>query len=194
MRTHQAESAMPGNMSDERRQIIDHIVKAHTGIANPNWWGPLEDSENPEMAITYRQWATTRAPTLRAELEALPDSALVAEIERCNQPGQPEWFAFFRVLDEAQEKAEELERFRQYHRSIAQKVGHTHLSRKQPPEIVEACKDMYAKNPRVSMEKAYNNLSVSGKGYKMPDGQVVRFTRKIERSSFRRYWRQRCPT
>jgi hypothetical protein len=180
---------MTSNMSaDERRQIIDSVVDAHTGIANPNWWGPPWDTTIYEIAIPYQDWATARAPTLRAELAALPGSALEAEIERCKE--RPEWSAVFRVLYEALEKTEELERYRQYHRSIAQKGGRAHRSTRQPPEIVEACRDMYARNPKVSAEKAYEKLS--GKGHKMPDGRVIRFNRQITFQTFRtRYWPKR---
>jgi hypothetical protein len=189
---HEAESAMTSNMSaDERRQIIDHIVEAQTGIANPNWWGPPFDTTIYEIAIPYQDWATARAPTLRAELKAVPDSVLIAQTERCNQC--PEWSAVFRMLYEALEKTEELQRFRQYHRSIAQKGGRANRSTTQPPEIVEACKDMYAMNPKVAAKKAYEELS--GKGHKMPDGRVIRFNRRIAFETFRtRYWPKRCTT
>jgi hypothetical protein len=193
-RMHQAESAMTSNMSaDERRLTVDHIVEAHTGLANPNWWGPLNDSAvvYKEIAIAYREWATARALTLRAELEALPDSVLIVEKERCNQ--RPEWFAFFSVQYEELERQQELERFRQYHRSIAQKGGRAHRSTKQPPEIVEACKDMYARNSKVAAQKAHGKLS--GKGHEMPDGRVIRFKRQIAFETFRtKYWPKRCTT
>jgi hypothetical protein len=189
-RMHEAESAMTSNMSaDTRRQIIDHIVEAHTQLTNPNWWGPLDDPAivYKEIPIVYREWATARAPTLRAELEALPDSVLIAEKERCNQ--HPEWWAVSLVLSEELERQEELERSRQYHRSIAQKGGRARRSTKQP-EIVEASKDMYARNPKVAAQKAYEKLS--GKGHKMPDGRVVRFNRQIAFETFRtRYWPKR---
>lgn len=120
---------MTSNMSaGERRKIIDHIVEAHTGLTYPNWWGPLDDPAvvHKEVAIAYREWATARAPTLRAELEALPESVLIAEKESCNQ--RPEWFAVSSLLYEELERQQELERLRQYHRSIAQKGGQTHRS------------------------------------------------------------------
>jgi hypothetical protein len=180
---------MTSNMStDERRQIINHIVEAHTGLTNPNWWGPPSDTTIYEIAFSYQDWASARAPTLRAELEALPDSALEAEIERCNQ--RPEWSAIFGMLYEALKKAEELGRFRQYRRSIAQKAGRAPRSTSQPPEIIEACKDMYARNPRVAAKKAHEKLI--GKGHKMPDGRVIRFNRQIAFETFRtRYWPKR---
>jgi hypothetical protein len=163
------------------------------------------------MANIYREWATARAPILRAELEALPDSVLVAEIEYCNQ--NPEWFYVTSPLyeelekhDELQrflqyhpsvaqlyeewEKHEELERFRQYHRRIAQKGGRSHRPTRRPPEILEACKDMYARYPKVAAQKAHKKLS--GKGHKMPDGRVIRFTRPIAFETFRtKIWPQR---
>ena len=183
---------MTSNISaDERRQIIDSVVEAHTGIANPNWWGPLDDPAivYKEIAIVYREWATARAPSLRAELEALPDSVLIAEKESCNQ--RPECLAVFSLLYEELERHEELERSRQYHRSIAQKGGRAHRSTRQPLEIVEACKDMYARNPKVAARKAHEKLS--GKGHKMPDGRVIRFNRQIAFETFRtRYWPKRC--
>jgi hypothetical protein len=188
-RIHEAESAMTSSMSaGERRQIIDHIVEAHTGIANPNWWGPPWDTTIYEIAMPYQDWATARAATLRAELEAVPHSVLIAETEGCNQ--RPEWSAVFRLLYEALEKAEELQHFRQYHRSIAQKGGRARRSTRQPPGILEACKDMYARNPKVAAQKAYEKLS--GKGHKMPDGRVVRFNRQIAFETFRTgYWPKR---
>jgi hypothetical protein len=134
---------MTSNMSaDERRQIIDHIVEVHTGLTNPNWWGPLDDPAiaHKEIAIAYREWATALAPILRAELEALADSALIAEMEYCNQ--HPGWLDFSLAQIEELDRQEELERFRQYHRSIAQKGGRAHRGTSQPPEIVEACKDI----------------------------------------------------
>ena len=185
---------MTSNMlADERRQIIDHIVEAHTGLTNPNWWGPLDDPAivYEEIAIGYRAWATARAPTLRAELEALPDSVLIAEKKRCNQ--RPEWLAVSIVLSEELERQEELERFRQYHRSIAQKGGRAHLSTRQPPEIIEACKHMYARAPKIAARKAYEKLS--GKGHKMPDGRVIRFEGEIAFETFRtKYWPKRRTT
>jgi hypothetical protein len=188
---HEAESAMNSNMSaDTRRQIIDHIVEAHTGLNNPNWWGPLDDPAivYKEIAIVYREWATRRAPILRAELEALPDSVLIAEKERCNQ--HPEWSAVFSLLYEELEQQEALERSRQYHRSIAQKGGRAHRSTRQPPEILEACKDMYARNPKVAAKKAHEELR--GDAHKMPDGRVIRFKRQIAFGTFRtRYWPKR---
>jgi hypothetical protein len=190
-RMHEAESAMTSNMSaDTRRQIIDHIVEAHTQSTNPNWWAPLDDPAivYKEIAIAYREWATARAPTLRAELEVLPDSGLIAEQERCHQ--RPEWYAVSLVLSEELERQEELERFRQYHRSIAQKGGRAHRSTRQP-EIVEACKDMYARNSKIAAKKAYEKLS--DKGHEMPDGRVIRFNRPITFETFRtKYWPKRC--
>jgi hypothetical protein len=181
---------MTSNMSDKRRRIIDHIVEAHTGLTNPYWWGPLDDPAivHKKIEIVYREWATARAPTLRAELEALADSVLIAEKERCNQ--RPECLAVFSSLYEELEQQEELERFQQYHRSIAQKGGRARRSTRQPPEIVEACKDMYARNPKVAAKKAHEKLS--GKGHEMPGGQVVRFNRPIAFETFRtRYWPKR---
>jgi hypothetical protein len=193
-RMHKAESAMTSNMSaDTRRQIIDHIIEAHTQLANPNWWGPLDDPGivYKEIAIAYREWATARAPTLRAELEALSDSVLTAEKERCNQC--PEWSAVFSMLYEELERQEELDRSRQYHRSIAQKGGRAHRSTRQPPGILEACKDMYARNPKVAALKAHEKLS--GKGHKMPDGRVIQFKRRIAFATFRtKYWPKRRTT
>jgi hypothetical protein len=186
----EAESAMTSNMSaDTRRQIIDHIVEAHTQSTNPNWWGPLDDSAivYKEIAIVYREWATARAPTLRAELEAVPDSELIAEKELCDQ--RPEWRAVFSLLDEELERQEELERLRRYHRSIAQKGGRAHRSTGQP-DIVEACKDM-ARNSKVAAKKAYEKFS--GKGHKMPDGRVIQFNPQIKFETFRtKYWPKRC--
>ena len=124
----------------------------------------------------------------RAELEALPDSVLIAEKEGCNQ--RRECDAVFSWLYEELERQEELERSRQYHRNIAQKGGRARRSTKQPPEIVEACKDMYARNPKVAAKKAYEKLS--GKGHQMPDGRVIRFNRQITFQTFRtRYWPKR---
>jgi hypothetical protein len=123
-----------------------------------------------------------------ARLCFLPDSVLIAEKERCNQ--RPEWLAVFSLLYEGLERQEELERFRQYHRSIAQKGGRAHRSTGQP-EIVEACKDMYARNSKVAAKKAYEKLS--GKGHKMPDGRVIGFNKEIAFETFRtRYWPKRC--
>ena len=182
---------MTSNMSaDTRRQIIDHIVEAHTQSTNPNWWGPLDDSAivYKEIAIAYRAWATVLAPTLLAELEALPDSVLITVKEYCNQ--NPAWFDFFSVQYEEMERQEELERLRQYHRSIAQKGGRAHPSTRQP-EIVEACRDMFARDPNVTAKKAYKELSE--KGHKMPDGRVIRFKRQIAFETFRtKYWPKRC--
>jgi hypothetical protein len=184
---------MTSNMSpDTRRQIIDHIVEAHTQLTNPNWWGPLDDPAivHKEIVIAYREWAAARAATLCAELEAVPDSVLMAEQERCNQPLQPEWIAFFSSAYEELDRQEELERFRQYHRSIAQKGGRAHRSTRQPPGILEACKDMYARNPKVAALKAHEKLS--GKGHKMPDGRVIQFKRRIAFETFRtKYWPKR---
>ena len=175
---------MTSNMSaDKRRQIIDHIVETHTQLSNPNWWGPLDDPAivDKKIVIAYREWATALAPTLRAKLEALPDSALIAH---------PGWRDFFSVAYEELERQEELERFRQYHRSIAQKGGRALRSTRQLPGIVEACRDMYAKNPKVAAQIAYEKLR--GKGHKMPDGRVVRFNRQIAFETFRtRYWPKR---
>jgi hypothetical protein len=191
---HEAESAMSSKMSaDTRRQVIDHIVEVHTQLANPNWWGSLDDPAivYKEIAIVYREWATALAPTLRARLEALPDSALIAEREYCNQ--HPGWLDFSLALNEELERQEELKRFRQYHRSIAQKGGRAHRSTRQPPEIVEACKDMCASNPKVAAKKAHEELS--GKGHKMPDGRIIRFNRQIAFETFRtKYWPKRCTT
>lgn len=181
---------MTSNMSaDERRQIVDHIVEAHTQLSNPNWWGPLDDATilGKEMTIAYREWATARAPALRAELEALPDSFLIAEIERCNWP---EWLDRDLGLYEELERQEELERFRQYHRSIAQKGGRAHRSTRQL-EIVEACKDMYARYPKIAAQEAY--VKLSGEGHRMPDGRGIRFKRQIAFETFRtKYWPKRC--
>jgi hypothetical protein len=178
---------MTSNMSAERRQIIESLVEAHTGIANPNWWGPPFDTTIYEIAIPYQDWATARAPTLRAELEAQPDSALEAEIERCNQ--RPEWSAVFGMLYEALEKAEELKRFRQYHETLSQKGGRAHRPFK--PEIIEAIKDMYAHDPEISAKLAYGKLI--GTGHKMPDGKVIRLDKsKLAFQTFRtRYWPKR---
>jgi hypothetical protein len=185
---------MTSNMSaDTRRQIIDHIVEAHTQLTNPNWWGPLDDPAivDREIVIAYREWATAVAPTLRAELESLPDGVLIAETERCNQ--HPGWLDFFSAANEELERQEELERCRQYHRSFAQKGGRAHRSTGQSPEILEACRDMSARNPKVSAKKAHEKLS--GKGHRMPDGRVIRFKRQIAPETFRtKYWPKRRTT
>jgi hypothetical protein len=179
---------MTSNMSaDTRRQIIEYIVEADTGLTNPNWWGPPWDTTIYQIAIPYQDWATARAWTLRAELEAQPDSALEAEIERCKQ--RPEWSAVFGGLYEALEKTEELQRSRQYHRSLSQKGGQAHRSSK--PEIIVAIKDMYAHDPEISAKLAYGNLI--GTGHEMPDGTVIRLDKsKLAFQTFRtRYWPKR---
>jgi hypothetical protein len=140
--------------------------------------------------IASREWATARAPALRAELEALPESALIAEKERCKL--RPEWSAFLSVQFKELERQEELERCRQYHRSITQKGGRAPRSTSQP-QIVEACKEMYARNSMVAAQKAYEKLS--NKGHKMPDGRVIRFKRQIVFKTFRtKYWPKRRTT
>jgi hypothetical protein len=196
---HEAESAMTSNMSaDTRRQIIDHIVDVHTGLNNPNWWGPLDDPANVPIAyrkwatvypIAYREWATAAAPILRTGLEALPDSELVAEKERCTQ--HPAWLDFSSALHEELERQEELERCQKYHRNIAQRGGRAHRSTGQPPEIIEACKDMYATNPSIKAREAYDRLKAKT-GHRMPDGRVVRFEEAIRFEPFRtKYWPKR---
>src|SRR5262249_31110051 len=100
------------------------------------------------------------------------------------------WSAVFRMLYEALEKAEELKRFRQYRRSFAQKGGLAPRSTRRPPEILEACKDMCARNPKVAAKKAHEKLR--GKGHEMSDGRVIRFKREIAFQTFRtRYWPKR---
>jgi hypothetical protein len=179
---------MTSNMSaDERRQIIDHIVETHTRLTNPHWVGPLFESVIPEISISYQMWACARAPTLRAELKALPDSLLIAEKERCNQ--RPEWSVVCGVLYEALERLEELARFRRYHRSLSQRGGRAHRSSN--PQIIEAIKDMYARDPGISAKLAYGKLI--GTGHEMPDGTVIRLDKsKLAFQTFRtRYWPKR---
>ena len=174
---------MTSNTSaDTRRQIIDHIVEAHTQLTNPNWWGPLDDpaTVHKEIVIAYREWATALAPTLRAKLEALPDSALIAH---------PGWRDFFSVAYEELERQEELERSRQYHRSLSQKGGRAHRPSNQG--IIEAIKDMYAHDPEIKAKSAYRKLI--GTGHEMPDGTVIRLDKsKLAFQTFRtRYWPKR---
>ena len=180
---------MTSNMSaDKRRQIIDHIVETHTQLSNPNWWGPLDDPAivDKKIVIAYREWATAVAPILRAELEAQPDSVLIVEKERCNHPG---CFDFFSVQYDELERQEELERSRQYHRSLSQKGGRAHRPSNQG--IIEAIKDMYAHDPEISAKLAYGKLI--GTGHKMPDGKVIRLHKsKLAFQTFRtRYWPKR---
>lgn len=174
---------MSDNLSaGKRRKIIDRIVETETELtrwANPNGLTP--------EAAPYREWATTRAPTLRAELEAMTDQELLAEKERCRQPFPefiPEWTTFTWAKLEEEERRHEVERQWQYFRSIAQKGGQR--SKKQP-DIIEACRDMYARNPKISVRRAYNKLCDTG--HEMPGGRVVRFKKKIAYETFRtHYW------
>jgi hypothetical protein len=175
--------------ADDRRKIIDHIVESHTGLRIPALWGPIDDPAivYPELAIAYRNWAIARAPILRGELEAMPDNILLSEKKRCNQ--QPEWRDFLQAQYEEIDRKQEVERLRQYHRSVAQKGGRAHRSTKQQ-DIIDACKDMYARDPKITAKPAYRKLG--GTGHKMPDGRVVRFERQIAFETFRTgYWPQR---
>jgi hypothetical protein len=168
-----------------RRRLIDYIVKTDLGMRGSVWW--TEQDCNLETAA-YRDWATARAPDLRAALEAVPDDTLWVEYNRCH--GNPEWSDFFAEKLERQEHQQEIERQRRYHRSLSQKGGLTRRSTRQPPEISEACRDMHARNPKITAKEAYRKLN--GTGHEMLDGRVIRFERPIKYESFRtRYWPKR---
>jgi hypothetical protein len=182
---HHAEVQMHGKMSaGTRRRYIEYIVNRHTGVTNPNWWGP----PYPEQKDKYQEWALARESSLRAELEAMSDDALLAEFDRCNNPREQECINFMLEEFQQQERQDEFERMKQYQRGIAQKGGCAHRSIRQPPQIMEACKDMYAKDPKMTAKEAHKKLS-SKTGHEMPDGRVIQFEREIAFESFRtRYW------
>jgi hypothetical protein len=175
---------MTRNMSaDTRRRFIDYIVNTNLGLHNSVWWD--EQNCNAETAA-YRDWALARVPTLRDELEAMSDDQILAKYERCRNELPEWWFGFFADKKQQQERQEELERIRKYHRTFARKGGRAQQSRKQP-EIMEACKDIRAHNPKITAKKAYEMLHRGG--YKMPDGRVIRFAKPMAFESFRqRYW------
>jgi hypothetical protein len=176
---------MTGSMSaDTRRLFIDYIVKTELGLNNSAWWD--EQDCGPEL-VAYRKWARTREPTLRAELEPMSDDKLRAEYERRDRLSEHAYF--WMEKDNQRERQEEIERQRQYHRSVAQKGGRAHRSAKQPPEIIQACEDMYARNPKITAKEAHRKLE---DGYEMPDGRVIRFKTSIRYETFRtKYWPKR---
>jgi hypothetical protein len=173
-----------------RRRYIEYIVNRHTGVTNPNWWGPLDDLDYPKQAVAYREWALKRAPTLRAELEAMSDDALLAEYDRCNE--NPECLAFSLENFQQQEQQDEVERTRQrmqqYHRDVARKGGLAHRSTKQP-EIIAACRDMRISDPKITAKQAYKKLSTAG--HRLSNGGLIRFDKQkpISFPTFRtHYW------
>jgi len=87
--------------ADTRRRYIEYIVDRHTGVTNPNWWGP----PYPEQKDKYQEWALARVSSLRAELEAKPDDALLAELDRCNKPRERECINF--MLEEFQQQEQQ---------------------------------------------------------------------------------------
>jgi hypothetical protein len=192
MRMHRAEVRMNRKPSaGTRRRYIEYIVNRHTGVNNPNWWGPLDldNVDYPEQAVAYRKWALARAPSLRTELEAMSDEALLAEYDRCNET--PECLTFSLENLQQQEQQDEVERTRQYHRNMTRAGGFAHRSAKQPPEITEACKCMYASNRKIAAKQGYDKL-MSKDGYRMPDGRVIRFKGELAFETFRtRYWPKR---
>src|SRR6516164_9678360 len=160
---HRAEVRMHCKLAaDTRRRYIEYIVDRHTGVTNPNWWGP----PYPEQKDKYQEWALARVSSLRAELEAKPDDALLAELDRCNKPRERECINFMLEEFQQQEQQAEFDRVREYHRSVAQKGGRVHRSAGQPSEIIEACKDLYARDPKTTAKEAYQELSDTG--HEMP--------------------------
>jgi hypothetical protein len=176
--------SMTGRMSaGTRRRFIDFIVNRNLALNNTVWWS--EESPSPETAA-YREWALTAAPILRAELETTSDDELRAKHD-CRER---EWFDFFQARFEHKERQQESERQQQYHQSVARKGGRTHRSAGQPLVIIEACKDMCARIPRMTAKKAYQKLRDTG--HEMPDGRVIRFEGKLALETFRtKYWPKR---
>jgi hypothetical protein len=84
-----------------RRRYIEYIVNRHTGVTNPAWWGP----PYPEQMDEYQEWALARASSLRAELEAMSDDALLMEYERCDK--EQEWFDFMSARHEKEQRQRE---------------------------------------------------------------------------------------
>jgi hypothetical protein len=172
-----------------RRAYINYIVNKHLALNEAPYW----DWENPtpEM-LAYREWKIEQEPLLRAELEAMTDDELRTEYDRCCNPRNWEISDFSSKQFEQHERWEEIERERQSRRSMAQKGGLKHRSTKQS-EIIEACKDMRARDPKIKAKEAYKRLLNTG--HHLQDGRIIRFGKKpLALATFTsRYWpKQKC--
>jgi hypothetical protein len=170
--------------AETRRLYIDYIVYQHLGM---NYRALCGGERTSPAAIGYRTWALGVTPNMRAALETMTSDALQTAYDECNDHAG--WEDFSLWMNELLDQQEENERQRQYHLSFSQKGGHAHRSRRQS-EIIAACQDMFARNPKISAKPAYDKLSTNG--HVMPNGSVVVFSPPIKFETFRtKYWPQR---
>jgi hypothetical protein len=169
--------------ADERRQIVDWIVKCTTSLYGDQRDPVPELSADPDLL----ELMEVRARSRRARLEAMPDDTLLAEGTHCYQ-AEMERDARHReavAVAEKQEQQQEAERLRTHHRELARRGG---LASTKQHHVIEACRDIRARYPHIIARHAYRTLC--NKGHTMLDGRVIRCKKPMAFSTFRRYWAQ----
>jgi hypothetical protein len=170
----------------QRRQAVDWWV-----FTNASFYGDERDVLPKNNCSHLTNELVNRisfARTERARLEAKEDCVFWKEfaVEVEYWSGVEAKYREGLALLEAEEQRQEAERLRAYHRSLGQKGKKTAIEHHSPEqrEIEEACRNMRADG--ITARIALNRLN--GKGHKMPDGRIVRFTRRKTQKSFERYW------